>query len=89
MLWKCKDGRIIHIKDMSTKHLRNAIAMLRRHGVVTTDEHLSCLAYACSANTPDGAAMAAEHELDAMRPWSGLALMEEELNSCGAQYESI
>jgi len=79
MKWKCKDGREIDIKDMEASHLKNAIAMLRRKGVVTTDEFLSCLAYACSGDTPDGAAMAAETEVDRMKPWKGLNIMEDEL----------
>ena len=81
MKWKCKDGRELDIKDMETNHLKNAIAMLRRKGVVTTDEYLSCLAYACSGDTPDGAAMAAEAEVDRMKPWKGLEVMEVELQS--------
>jgi len=77
--WKCRDGRVLDIKDMETRHLRNTIAMLRRNGVVTTDEYMSCLAYACSSDTPDGAAMCAESEVASMRPWTGLKIMEEEL----------
>lgn len=79
MKWKCKDGRIIDIKDIETDHLRNIINMLRRKGVVTPDEYLSCLAYACSGDTPDGAAMAAEAEVDRMKPWAKLELLEAEL----------
>lgn len=30
MKWKCKDGRLIDLKDMSTQHLENSVAMLRR-----------------------------------------------------------
>lgn len=79
MKWKCKDGRELEISDMDTAHLINAIAMLRRNYVVTPNEYLDCLGYACSSDTPDGAAMAAENELSTMKPWKGLALMEAEL----------
>lgn len=81
MKWKCKDGRELDIKDMETSHLKNAVAMLRRKGVVTPDEYFSCLAYACSGDTPDGAAMAAEAEADGMKPWADLEVMEHELSS--------
>lgn len=67
------------IKDMETEHLTNAINVLRRRGVVTWDEYRSCLAYACSSSTPDGAAMCGLRELDRMKPWKDLGLMEEEL----------
>ena len=80
MHWKCRDGRVLDIKDMEADHLRNTINMLRRNRVVTPDEYLSCLTYACSGDTPDGAAMAAETESDGMRPWQGLAIMESELS---------
>lgn len=79
MKWKCKDGRELKITDMDTAHLRNAIAMLRGKGVVTPNEYLSCLAYACSSNTGEYAAMAAEQELDNMQSWIGLELLENEL----------
>lgn len=66
---------------METSHLKNAVAMLRRAGAVTTDEYLSCLTYARSGDTPDGAAMAAEAEADSMRPCEVLAVLERELES--------
>ena len=56
--WKTRDGREIPIKEMGTDHLKNCVAMLRRKGFVTPEEYFSCLAYAFSSNTPDGAAMA-------------------------------
>lgn len=79
MKWKCKDGRVLEVSEMGTDHLKNTIAMLRRNGVVTPDEFLSCLAYACSGDTPDGAAMAAEAEVDGMKQWNGLEVLEDEL----------
>ena len=79
MKWKRKDGRLIDIKDMGTAHLNNAVVMLRLKGFVTEDEFLSCLAYACSGDTPDCAASAAEAEFSAMKPFHGLADMEYEL----------
>lgn len=79
MKWKCKDGRELELADMSTDHLKNVITMLRSKGTVTPNEYLSCLAYACSSNTGEYAAMAAEQELDDMQPWIGLELLENEL----------
>ena len=80
MDWTCKDGRVLDIKEMETSHLQNAINMLRRKGYVTLYDYLSCSAYAQSANTPDGAAMAAEGELMGMIPTRSLDVMEAELS---------
>ena len=77
--WRCKDGRMLDIKDMTTAHLKNTIAMLRRNNVVTPDEFFNCAAYACSSTSGEYAAMAAEQELMLMKPWHGLELMEAEL----------
>lgn len=63
--WVCKDGRELVICDMELSHIDNAIALLRNKGAVTEQEfntHLSCLAYALSPNTPDGASLAAANE---------------------------
>ena len=79
MKWKCRDGRILDIKDMDTGHLRNVIARLRRHGVVTPDEYMNCAAYACSSSSGEYAAMAADQELAGMKPWRGLDVLETEL----------
>lgn len=32
--WKTNDGREIEIKDMSTRHIKNCLAMLQRNGYV-------------------------------------------------------
>jgi hypothetical protein len=79
MKWKCWDGRVLDIKEMTTEHLKNVIAMLRRNRVVTFDEYLSCAAHACSGSCGEYSAMAAESELDSMKPWAGLEKLEAEL----------
>ena len=33
-LWTTKDGHHINPQDMTTSHIENALAMLKRHGVV-------------------------------------------------------
>ena len=30
LAWQCKDGTVIAIKDMSTRHIHNCIAMIKR-----------------------------------------------------------
>jgi hypothetical protein len=78
MKWKTRDGRTLAPSEMSTEHLKNAIAMLRRQGKVTHGELLSMIAYAGSA--PDGAAMAVEQEIDNARVSRGLSVLEAELS---------
>jgi len=41
--WKCKDGSEIAIKDMTTSHIENALAMLKRDGFVGVGYYLFCL----------------------------------------------
>lgn len=38
--WKCKDGRILNICDMTDDHIVNAIRMLLRKGYVTCDDYM-------------------------------------------------
>ena len=80
MKWKCGDGSEVEIGEMSTAHLENAIAMLKRKGFVSLDVFFSCGAYAFSADTPDGAAACAEAEFDRMTPSKLLGCLEGELN---------
>lgn len=79
MKWRCKDGRELELHEIETNHLKNIIAMVRRNGVVTPRTYVSCLMYACSEQTPQGAADAAEEEWRRMKPWKGLELLEAEL----------
>lgn len=65
--WKCQDGRVLKIVAMDDGHLRNTIRMLRRKGYCTTTEFANCAAYA-NATNGEYAALAAENELDQMRP---------------------
>jgi hypothetical protein len=81
MKWKSKDGRVWDIKDMATPHLKNTIAMLRRNNVVTVQDFMGCVGYACSNSTGDMASDAAEGEAMAMRPWKGMEELEAELES--------
>ena len=34
LLWTTKDGQRINPQDMTTSHIKNSLAMLKRHGVV-------------------------------------------------------
>ncbi len=38
MKWTTKDGRVLRLSEMSTDHLKNAAAMLRRKGYCSVDE---------------------------------------------------
>ena len=79
MRWRCKDGRVLELAEIETDHLKNIVHYLRSKGAVTPDEYIDCLGYACSSSTPDGAAMAAEQELEGMKPMAGLEKLEAEL----------
>ena len=37
-IWTCRDGRQIAVKDMDADHIRNALGMLRRKGVMSAAE---------------------------------------------------
>lgn len=80
-IWKTLDGREIPFNKLETDHLENIVAMIRRQGFVTPDEFFSMLAYVCSSDTPDGAAMAAESEVANKWPSEILADLEAELNA--------
>ncbi len=80
MKWTTKDGRTLNIKDMSTLHLRNAVAMLRREGFVSEEDFLVCLG-AASSLRGEMASMYAEQEAYGMKVSPALGPMEEELAS--------
>lgn len=79
MKWKCQDGRVVDIADMTTRQLKNAVAMLRRKGCVTKEEYFSLLAVVCSGDTPDGVAYATDGVLMTRSIHPALELMEMEL----------
>ena len=76
--WITKDGRVLKPSEMTTEHLQNAIAMMRREGRITPGELLDMIAYAGSA--PDGAALAVEREIEEAQVSWGLSVLEAELS---------
>ena len=45
MKWKTKEGKLIEVKDMSTSHIKNSLAMLKRKGFIaqsTLKSYLFC-----------------------------------------------
>ena len=75
-----KDGKKINIKDMSTNHIRNAIAMLQRNGWVSLDTLNFYMT--CAEPNGDMAQMAFEQEQRAIfeAPCSNhLSALEREL----------
>lgn len=62
MQWTTKDGRKLNVNDMSTQHIKNSLAMLKRKGHVSAKTLLFYLN--CPEPGGDGAQMAFEEELD-------------------------
>lgn len=82
-MWKCKDGRLLRIKDMETDHIRNAEAMLRRAGWCSVREFDDAwLGAACCLG--EMSSYYAEQAASAMLPHSALDAFEAELARRGA-----
>jgi hypothetical protein len=67
--WLTLDGRILAPYQMTNEHMINILRMIANSKAVRMslmDSALGALAYACSADTPDGASMAASSEADAL-----------------------
>ncbi len=65
MKWKTRDGTVIDVDDMSTSHLRNAVAMADRVMARLYDCSLS-LGSLSSSVRGEFAQLAVEQEIDAM-----------------------
>jgi hypothetical protein len=78
--WKCADGRVLKLTDMTKEHLGNAAAMLRRRGFCRTEEFWDCLSGMHSLRG-EMAQMHAENALADMCPHSALDAIEDELEA--------
>ena len=77
MKWRTKDGRELDIKKMSTDHLKNTVAMLKRHSpnidwAVKLSPYLS-----------EAAANASEHAADAIE--MELRQLDERMDKAGVE----
>ena len=77
--WKCKDGRVLDISAMTTDHIKNCIAMMRRKGFVSVEEFRYYLCADTSA-MGDGAYDAFENEMSSLRFCRAIDAMEAEVN---------
>lgn len=57
--WRCRDGRELSLSEMTTDHVRNALAMLRRKGFGSFDDWQLAL-------NALGSGMMGEHAQDAL-----------------------
>ncbi len=44
-IWKCRDGKLINVSDMTDQHVSNTLAMLRRQGFIGRNTLEAYLAY--------------------------------------------
>lgn len=81
-IWKCRDGRQLPVKDMSTDHVQKTLAMLRRKGFLDPKEAAHCL-----TNPPSGdhAYDVWEQEMMTLRVNRFVGIFEAELASRSAQ----
>ena len=77
-VWKTLDGREIPIERLTTPHLKNIIAMLKRKGHVSAEEFGSSIAAAASMQG-ETAQMYAENEVATMKVNPMLDVLEMEL----------
>lgn len=61
MKWTTKDGQKLEPRDMTTSHIKNCLAMLKRKGAISDQTFLSCLS---APPNGDMAQMAWEQEIN-------------------------
>lgn len=80
-IWKTKDGRELDVERMETRHIKNALAMLRRDNCGGWDELASIFSYMGSA--PDGAYDAASTALHTLKYSPFVEIFRDELAKRG------
>jgi hypothetical protein len=77
MKWTKQDGTQVEISEMSTEHLKNTLAMLKRKGYVSPEEWEAHLAAAFSFSG-EMSSYYAEQEADRMKVHAAIPALEKE-----------
>lgn len=89
MKWITKNGRVVDIEDMSTPHLENAIAMLKRSAPRLKEEAVFECGRAMMHLNGEMAQMEAEHEYDRLLAMDPITWLVERYPLCKAMIQEL